>query len=87
MDEIRNSPDGERINWSALARKYNVPQKNGRQILKQHAEDRGIDMSNLDQKKVTPHQRKSKKRLPGGEILTPCLPTKGEIMNKREETG
>ena len=84
MDEIRNLPDGERINWSALARKYNVPQKNGGQILKQLAEHRGIDMSNLDQKKVTLHQRKCKKRLPGGEISTPCLPTKGEIMNEKK---
>ena len=62
MDEI-SLPDDERINWSAMARKYN---------------------SNLDQQKVTPHQRRCKKRLPGGEISTPCLPTKGEIMDEKE---
>ena len=56
MNEIRSLPDSERINWSAMARKYNIPQKNGGQILKELAEDRGIDMSNLDQQKVTVSQ-------------------------------
>ena len=83
MDKLRNLPDGERINWSAMARKY-IPQKNGGQILKQLALDRGIDVSNLDQQEVTPHQRRCKKRLPGGEISTPCLPTKGEIMDEKK---
>ena len=36
-DELRNLPDGERISWIAMARKYNIPQKNGGQILKQLA--------------------------------------------------
>ena len=30
MDELRNLPDGEKINRSAMARKYNIQQKNGR---------------------------------------------------------
>ena len=29
MDELKNLPEGERINWSAMARKYHIPQKNG----------------------------------------------------------
>ena len=74
MDEL---PDGEKINWSAMARKY-IPQNNGGQILKALANEKGIDVSKQDQQRVTPHQR-CKKRLPGGEISTPCLPTKEEI--------
>ena len=84
MDELINLPDGDRLNWSALARKYHVPQKNGGQILKEIAEERGIDVRALDQQRVTPHQRRCKKRLPGGEISTPCLPTKSEIMNEKK---
>ena len=84
MDELRNLPEGETINWSALARKHSIPQKNGGQILKQIAEDRGIDMSKVHQQRVIPHQRKCKKRLPGGEISIPCLPTKGEIMDEKK---
>lgn len=84
MDELKTLPEGERINWSAMARKYHVPQKNGGQILKETAEERGIDVSKLDQLTVTPHQRKCKKRLPGGEISTPCLPTKGEILDEKK---
>ena len=49
MDELRNLPDGERIDWSATASKYNIPQKNGGQILKALAEERGIDVSKQDQ--------------------------------------
>ena len=83
MDELRNLPDGEKINWSAMARKYNIPQKNGGQILKALANEKGIDVSKLDQQRVTPHQR-CKKRLPGGEISTPCLPTKEEIVDEKK---
>ncbi len=85
MDELRSLPDGERVNWSALARKYNIPQKNGGQILKELTESRGIDVSNLDQERVTTHQRRCKKRLPGGEIPTPCHPIKGEIMDEKKK--
>ena len=55
------------------------------QILKETAEERGIDVSKLDQLTVTPHQRRCKKCLPGGEISTPCIPTKGEILKKETE--
>ena len=84
MEELRNLPNGEKINWSAMARKYNIQQKNGGQILKELAEEKGIDVSKLDQQRVTPHQRRCKKRLPGGEISTPCLPTKGEIVDEKK---
>ena len=83
MDELKTLPEGDRINWSAMARKYHIPQKNGGQILKETAEGRGIDVSKLDQLTVTPHQRKCKKCLPGGEISTPCLPTRGEILDEK----
>ena len=83
MDELKTLSEGERINWSAMARKYHIPQKNGGKILKDTAEERGIDISKLDQLIVTPHQRKCKKCLLRGEISTPSLPTKGEILDKK----
>ena len=34
MTELENFPPNEKINWSAMARKYEIPQKNGGQVLK-----------------------------------------------------
>ena len=68
IDELQSLPEGETINWSAIARKYNATQKNGGQILKGIAEKRGIDVSKLDGKVATQRSRRCKKRLPGGQL-------------------
>jgi hypothetical protein len=44
MSELESFPEDQIINWSAMARKYNIPQKNGGQILKAVAEKRGVDV-------------------------------------------
>ena len=33
IEELQSLPEGETVNWSAIARKYNATQKNGGQIL------------------------------------------------------
>ena len=43
IDELQRLPEGEIVNWSAIARKYNATQKNGGQILNCIAEKQGID--------------------------------------------
>ena len=54
MNEQTTLPEHERINWSAMVRKYHIPQKNnGGQMLKE-TEVRGIDVNKLDQLTVTP---------------------------------
>ena len=50
MSEVESFPEDQIINWSAMARKYNILQENGGQILKTVAEKRGIDVSRLDKR-------------------------------------
>ena len=50
MSELESFPHDQIINWSAMARKYNIPQTNGGQILKTVAEKRHIDVSRLDKR-------------------------------------
>ncbi len=59
-----------------MARKLNIPQKNGGQVLKEVAHKHGIDIIGLEQKTTdtTPRLRRSKAKLTGGEISVPCLP-------------
>ena len=53
MSELEYFPDDQIINWSAMARKYNIPQKNAGQILKTVAEKRDIDVSRLDKRQYS----------------------------------
>ena len=85
MLELESFPNDQIINWSAMARKYNIPQKNGGQILKTVAEKRGIDVSRLDKRDNSVQRiRRRKKKLVGGEISTPCLPTVQEITKEKQ---
>ena len=79
-------PQSETINWSKMARKYSIPHKNGGQVLKQVANRRGIDVSRLDNRgNCTQQTRRKKKKLVGGEISTPCLPTTQKITEDKQQ--
>ena len=84
MLELKNFPSNENINWSTMAQKYDIPQKNAWQVLKETAVKHGIDTCHLEQKYNTmPRIRKHKCRLPGGEISVPCLPTVTSIKEEK----
>lgn len=55
MSELRALPDGETVNWSAFARKFNIVQKNGGQIVKEVATKQGIDVSWIDKSPNNDH--------------------------------
>ena len=48
MVEITNWDTTTKLNWSSLARKYNVPGCNGGQVLKEYAQSHGVDTYQLD---------------------------------------
>ena len=76
MEELENFPEDRIIYWSAMARKYEIPQKNGGQILKETAQKHNIDVSKLDHRQnTTPRVRQRKCRLLGGEVSGPTLPS------------
>ena len=84
LSELETYPEDQSINWSSMARKYNIPQKHGGQVLKEVAKRRGIDVSRLDGRGGTTQRiRRKKKKLAGGEISTPCLPTVHEITEEK----
>ena len=55
-------------------------------MLKEVAKRRGIDVSRLDNRgNHTQRIRRRKKKLVGGEISTPCLPTVQKIMEDKQQ--
>lgn len=80
METLKSFPENKKINWSDRARKFNVPQKNGGQVLKETAQKDGIVM----QTDSTPRLRRSKTKLLGGEISIPSLPTKEAIVQEKK---
>ena len=86
MRELQNFPPNTKINWSAMARQYNIPHTNAGQVLKEMAIKHGIDTSQLENKaETTPRIRRHKCRLPGGEISMPCLPTVSAIKEDQRQ--
>ena len=75
MKELESFPPTQKIDWSAMARRYNIPGKNAGQVLKERAKKHGIDTSSLHQSaNITPIIRRCKCRLTGGEIAMPKSP-------------
>ena len=71
---LRELPRGTKIVWSTVAQKFSIPDKNAGQVLKALASNHGIDVSNLSKFLCRPRSRRSKKRLPWGEISSPSNP-------------
>ena len=69
VKEMREWPQDQGVNWSEVARKHNLPGKNGGQIMKTIAEKCGVDVSQFSGggKERT---RVRKRRLPGLEFLS-----------------
>ena len=85
MEELENFPPNQKINWSSMARMYEIPQKNAGQVLKETAVKHGIHTSTLEQSNnalCTPRIHRHKCRL---EISMPCLPTVGIIKEERRQ--
>ena len=71
LTKLNNWPQGEIINWSAVARQYNVPGKNKGQVVKEFAKENGVDVFKLDNRASNTRTRARKLRMPGGQISLP----------------
>ena len=78
-DGNRNWDTTTKLNWSALARKYNVPGRNGGQVLKEYAQRHGVNTYQLDGLEQQKRDRQRKLKMPGGEISVPCAGTMEEV--------
>ena len=60
--QLKNWPQGQIINWSALAREFNIPGRNNGQVVKEFAVENGIDVFMLDHRPSTTRLRARKLR-------------------------
>ena len=84
VEFLQTFPEGETINWTRVARQFGEVKGNAGQVLKEVAEKHGIDTQKLEHKAPSlPRLHSRKRKLPGGEISIPSLPTTSEITNKK----
>ncbi len=81
VTEVQSMPD-ERINWGALARKYDVKLansnkelKNGGQVVKEYLRTKGVNVDRLSRDNAIPRIRRKRKRGLGGEVSMPINPS------------
>ena len=84
---LSSHPPEQTINWSRCARRLHIPGGNAGQTLKEYAEKQGFDVITMEQKNSPPPTRirRKKKKLPGGEISTPSLPTQAAITAEKKD--
>ena len=81
---LRAHPSDQKINWSQAARTLGIPNKNGGQVLKDFAKNERFDVLALECLTSPPtRKRRQKKKLPGGEISSPALPTPTAISEEK----
>ena len=95
--ELENLPENSTVNWSEIARRYKITEKNtdriakhGGQIAKDWLVSQGIDVSKFENKsRRFSNVRRKKMRMSGGEVAFPCLEpikkTREKLKQKIEE--
>ncbi len=77
METLQKFPKTEKINWSSMARRFNIQQTNAGLVLKEVAQKHGIDTKALEQKTgvtTTPTRiRRRKAKLRGGISQCPAF--------------
>ena len=88
--EVESKKDGEKINWSEVARRYHVTNKrgemarNGGQIVQEWLVNQGVNIHRFNPQGL-PNKlraRRKKKRGQGGEISIPVPETNDELKEK-----
>lgn len=69
--QLKNWPQQQIINWSALAREFNIPGRNNGQVVKEFALKNGIDVFVLDNRPSNTRLRVRKLGMPEGQIYVP----------------
>jgi len=68
------------MNWTEVARRHNVPGRNGGQIVKTIVQDNGVDISRFSANSLKKRIRASKCKFPGKEIAIPANPTPAALQ-------
>ncbi len=79
VKDVREWPDGKKMNWSELARCHGVTGGNVGQIVKGIVEESGVDVSRFSERPTHRQARASKRKLPGQEVFIPANPTLAAI--------
>ena len=79
LAEVNAWPESRRINWSEVAYKHGIGDKNGGQIVKELARENGMNVNAIDGRPEGTRVRSQKRRLTGGEVSAPCLPPVSKI--------
>ena len=77
--DLQSWPQDEKMNWSHFAREHGILAKNGGQIVKEFANEIGMDTTKFDGQPKQQRMRARKLRMPGGEIAVPCHKTPQEV--------
>ena len=93
MEEVSGYNDDGVVNWSELARKYEVKNKNGElaknggQIVQEYLKSQSVDVLRFRKRGADDggRIRKRMKRSAGGEITVPCPMTNKELKNKLQQ--
>lgn len=91
-EEVKGLADGHLINYSELARKYNICNSfgnlapNGGQIVKEWLKSEGVNLSRFkDKSNIESKVRRRKRRGPGGEISIPTEVTTSQLKQKLKQ--
>jgi hypothetical protein len=92
--EVESYEDGKFVNWSQLAKQYNITNtkgeiaENGGQIAKEWLKSVSVDTERFKQYNVDsdgPHIRRKKRRGIGGEISIPTPETNASLKKRLHE--
>ena len=75
LAELKDWPSDVIVNWSEIARKYNIPGSNRGQVAKEFATESGLDVCHLDGRQQSSRLQARKLRMPGGEVSVPSRRT------------
>ena len=81
LDKLKDWPEGIIINWSEIAREFNIPGSNGGQIVKEFASENDISVLDLDKRPPNTRIRARKLRMPGGEVSVPTHRTEKGVKD------
>ena len=84
LNKLKYWSEGSTINWSEIAREFNIPGLNGGQTVKEFASENGINVFDLDKCPPNTRIRARKLRMPRGEISVPTHRTEKGIKEDRQ---
>ena len=80
VKEVQMWPESQQMNWSEIARRHNVPGRNGGQIVNTIVQENGVEVSRFSANPLQKRARSSKRKFLGQEVFIPANPTPAAIQ-------